>query len=211
MENATTFSHASTHGLNAVITRRLPKIACLTTEGHRDILDAGRAWRPPSALTDPHWRRPFGDAADPLVPRYLRRGIHERIMADGEVLLPLDEEQARRQLAVLRRCGVQGVAICLLNSYVNPVHERRLQELVREELGDIPCSISSDVSPLAKEYARASTTVIDVFMHLIYGEYTTKLKSGLADLGFKGELNYANCAAQLVAADVAMLRPFEIS
>ena len=69
------FNHASTMGLNAVLTRRLPKVAFLTTEGHRDLLDRGRVWRPLDGLTDPAWRRPFGDAAQPLVPRYLRRGV----------------------------------------------------------------------------------------------------------------------------------------
>ncbi len=210
VRDAVVFNHASTHGLNAVITRRLPKIAFLTTEGHRDILDAGRTWRPPADLTNPHWRRPFGDAAKPLVPRYLRRGIHERIMADGGVLLALDEAQARAQIAVLRKCNVEGVAICLLNAYVSRRHEERLREIVQEELGDIACSISSEVSPLAKEYARASTTVIDVFMKLIYGAYTGRLDAGLRELGFKGQLNYANCAAQLMASDAAMQRPFEI-
>jgi hypothetical protein len=65
---------------------------------------------------------------------------------------------------VLKRCNVEGVAICVLNSYVNPAHEQRLRELAREVLGDVPISISSDTSPLAKEYVRASTAVIDVFM-----------------------------------------------
>ena len=124
VEGQAVFNHASTMGLNAVITRDLPKIAFLTTEGHRDILDRGRIWRPPAMQTDPSWRRSFGDAARPLVPRYLRRGVAERLLADGSVHLPLDEEQARGQLAVLERCDVEGVAICLLNAYVNPVHER---------------------------------------------------------------------------------------
>lgn len=210
VREAEVFNHASTHGLNAVITRRLPKIAFLTTHGHRDILDAGRVWRPATALTNPHWRRSFGDAARPLVPRYLRRGIRERIKADGSVLFDLDDAQAREQLAVLRRCGVTGVAICLLNAYVNHSHEERLRKLVLEELGPVACSISSEVSPLAKEFARASSTVIDVFMKLIYGDYTRRLDAGLRERGFRGSLNYANCAAQLVPADVAMERPFQI-
>ncbi len=210
VEQAQAFNHASTHGLNAVITRRLPKIAFLTSMGHRDILDAGRTWRPVADLTNPHWRRQFGDAAMPLVPRYLRRGVIERITTEGEVLIPLDERQAREQIAVLRECGVAGVAICLLNSYVNRLHEERLSEIVREEMGDIPCSISSEVSPLAKEYDRASTTVIDVFMHLIYSDYTQRLDDGLRALGFGGKLNYANCAAQLLSSEVAMERPYQI-
>src|SRR5690242_14600593 len=144
---STVFNHASTHGLNAVITRRLPKIGFLTTEGHRDILDMGRVWRPAAAMLDPHWRRSFGDAARPLVPRYLRRGIRERIMASGQVLIELDEDHVRAELEVLRRCNVEGIAICLLHAYHQPVHELRVRELVAEVLGDIPCSVSSEVSP----------------------------------------------------------------
>ncbi|SFW79875.1 hydantoinase/oxoprolinase family protein [Amycolatopsis australiensis] len=210
VEDATVFNHASTHGLNAVITRRLPKIGFLATEGHRDILDMGRVWRPASAILDPRWRRSFGDAARPLVERYLRRGIRERITAGGGVLFELDEEQARAELEVLRRCDVSGVAICLLNAYVNPAHELRLRELVREVVGDVPCSVSSEVSPLAKEYARASTTVVDTFMKIIYADYTAKLEKGLADLGFTGRLNFADCAATLVPAGRAMEQPFRI-
>jgi N-methylhydantoinase A len=210
VEGARVFNHASTHGLNAVITRRLPKIGFITTEGHRDMLDMGRVWRPANAMLDPGWRRSFGDAARPLVPRYLRRGIAERILADGSVLFELDEDQAREQLEVLRRCEVSGVAICLLNAYVNPVHEVRLRELVREVLGDIACSISSEVSPLAKEYARASTTVIDGFMKIIYGDYTRRLDGGLRNIGFTGQLNFADCAATLVPAERAMEQPYRI-
>jgi N-methylhydantoinase A len=211
VEDSDVFNHASTAGLNAIITRRLPKVAFLTTEGHRDILDIGRTWRPLEAMTDPTWRRSFGDATAPLVPRYLRRGIQERMSAQGEEVIPLDEEQARAQLQVLKRCDVQGVAICLLNAYVDDRHERRLRELAFEELGeDVAVSISSEVSPLAKEYARASTTVVDVFMKIIYSSYARRLGSGLAELGFDGRLNFADCAAMLVASDYAMEAPFRI-
>ncbi|MET9262592.1 hydantoinase/oxoprolinase family protein [Amycolatopsis sp. NPDC004079] len=207
---APVFNHASTHGLNAVITRTVPKIGFLATEGHRDILDMGRVWRPAEAILDPGWRRSFGDAARPLVPRYLRRGIRERLTASGEVLFELDEAQARAELEVLRKCGVAGVAICLINAYVNPAHELRLRELVREVLGDVPCSLSSEVSPLAKEYARASTTMVDALMKLIYADYTARLEKGLAELGFTGQLNFADCAATLVPSHRAMEQPFRI-
>jgi len=207
---ATVFNHASTHGLNAIITRSLPKIGFLTTAGHRDIPDIGRSWRPVAALTDPSWRRSFGDAARPLVPRYLRRGITERIRADGAIHVALDEAQAREQLGVLRRCNVQGIAICLLNAYTNDAHEQRLRELVREELGDLPCSLSSEISPLAKEYARASTTLVDVFMKIIYDDYTHRLEAGLRELGFAGQLNFADCTANLIPAADAMEAPFRV-
>ncbi|MGB1884009.1 MAG: hydantoinase/oxoprolinase family protein [Gammaproteobacteria bacterium] len=210
VNGASVFNHASTHGLNAIITRSLPKIGFLTTEGHRDVPDIGRTWRPVAALTDPSWRRSFGDAAAPLVPRYLRRGIVERIKAGGDIFTPLDEAQARQQLAVLKKCNVLGVAICLLHAYTNNVHELRLRELVREVLGDIPCSVSSDISPLAKEYARGSTTLIDVFMKIIYEAYTTRLDDGLRALGFDGQLNFADCTANLIPAGDAMKAPYQV-
>jgi N-methylhydantoinase A len=208
--DAAVFNHASTHGLNAIITRTLPKIGFLTTEGHRDILDIGRSWRPVAAMTDPSWRRTFGDAARPLVPRYLRRGIVERIKANGDIFASLDEAQARQQLRLLKRCNVEGIAICLLNAYTQDTHELRLRELVREELGNIPCSVSSEISPLAKEYARASTTLVDVFMKIIYDTYTDRLDDGLRGLGFSGQLNYADCTANLIPARDAMEAPFRV-
>jgi len=211
VEGHPVFNHASTMGLNAVITRTLPKVGFLTTEGHRDMLDRGRVWRPPAAQTDTSWRRSFGDVSRPLVPRYLRRGVIERLLADGSVYLPLDEVQARSQLEVLKRCNVDGVAICLLNAYVNDAHERRLRELVTEILGEqVPVSISSETSPLAKEYARASTTVIDVFMKLIFTRYAHELDGELRSSGFTGKLNFADCAATLLPWAEALEKPFRI-
>jgi N-methylhydantoinase A len=211
VEGSAVFNHASTAGLNAVITRRLPKVAFLTTEGFRDILVKGRLWRPLDAQTDASWRRPFGDAARPLIPRYLRRGVAERILADGRVMRELDEDHARRQLNVLKRCQVQGVAICLLNSYVNRGHEERLRKLTLEVLGDdVPVSISAETSPLAKEYARASTTVIDVMMKLMFSGYAGELDEQLRELGFTGELNFADCAATLIPWRDALEQPFRI-
>lgn len=204
------FNHASTMGLNAVLERRLPKVAFLTTDGFRDVLDRGSVHRPLDAQTDPAWRRSFGDAGRPLVPRYLRRGIVERKMADGSTLFPLDEQQARRQLRVLRRCGVEGVAICLLNAYSDAEHEQRLRELVHEELGEVVVSLSAETSPLAREYERASTTVVDVIMKLLFASYTGRLHAGLGDLGFGGQLNFADCAANLLPWRQALEHPFRI-
>ena len=107
-DDRSVFNHASTVGLNAVITRNLPKIGFLTSYGHRDMLDFARSWRPLEALTDPGWRRPFGDARAPLVDRYLRRGVRERLTATGDVLIELDEDQARAELERLRGARSRG-------------------------------------------------------------------------------------------------------
>jgi N-methylhydantoinase A len=211
VHDAAVFNHASTKGLNAVLTRSLPKIGFLTTQGHRDMLDAGRCMRPMDNQTDARWHRPFGDAARPLVRRYLRRGIHERIQASGAVLIDLDEAQARAQLEILHRCGIQGLAICLINSFVNPAHEQRLLALCAEVFGaKFPVSASFQVGPRAKEYPRASTTVIDVMMKLIYEDYAQVLDSQLRAAGFHGKLNFADCTAALIPWREAVTAPHRI-
>ena len=204
------FNHASTKGLNAVLTRNLPKIAFLTTDGHRDILDGGRSWRPFDGQMNPGWRRPFGDVSRPLVPRYLRRGVKERVKASGEVMIPLDENNAREIFELYKRCNIEGLAICLINAYLNPEHEVRLKALAQEVLGDIPITISSEASPRAKEYSRAATTVIDVMMKHVYGDYAHELDAGLKEQGFKGELNFADCTASLVPWEQALVHPYRI-
>ena len=211
VQDAAVFNHASTKGLNAVLTRTLPKIGFVTTQGHRDMLDAGRCMRPMDNQTDARWHRPFGDAARPLVRRYLRRGVQERILASGEVLIRLDETQARAELELLKRCGIQGLAICLINSFVNPAHEQRLLELAAEVFGaDFAVSSSFQVGPRAKEYPRASTTVIDVMMKLIYGDYARVLDSQLQAAGFAGNLNFADCTAALIPWRDAVSAPHRI-
>jgi N-methylhydantoinase A len=203
-------NHASTHGLNAILTRNFPKVAFLATEGHRDILDFARGWKPMESLTDANWRRTCGDSGRPLVDRYLRRGISERITSSGEVLIPLDEGQARKEIEVLNKCHVKGVAVCLINAYVNGSHEQRLRDLVKEILGDIPVSISSEVSPLGKEYARSSTTVIDVIMKMVYGDYINRLDNGIKEADFRGDMNLVDSAAMLIPLDFAMEKPSRI-
>ncbi|HTB65244.1 MAG TPA: hydantoinase/oxoprolinase family protein [Steroidobacteraceae bacterium] len=211
VQDAAVFNHASTKGLNAVLTRTLPKVGFLTTQGHRDMLDAGRCMRPMDNQTDARWHRPFGDAARPLVRRYLRRGIHERILASGAVLLELDEAQARTELEILKRCGIEGLAICLINSFVNPAHEQRLLALTAEIFGaQFPVSASFQVGPRAKEYPRASTTVIDVMMKLIYADYAQVLDSQLRASGFQGKLNFADCTAALIPWREAVKAPHRI-
>jgi len=211
VSDAAIFNLASTAGLNAVLTRRLPKVGFLITEGHRDVLDRGSLVRPLEAITDPTWRRNFGDAGGrPIVPRYLRRGIEERLTAKGEVFIPLNEAQARQEIELLKRCNVKGVAICLLHAHRNDLHEQRLRELVREILGDIPVSISSETSALVREFHRASTTVMDVLMKDIYGDYTKRLQAGLDEVGFTGQFNYADCSANLLPSDYAMQRPYQL-
>ncbi len=210
VDQASVFNLASTAGLNAVITRKLPKIGVLVTEGERDVLDGGNAGRPVEFLTDPTWHRAFSDRARPLVPRYLRREVPELLDHHGAVYRPLDEDVVRKHLRVMKQCGVEGVAVSLTRSWMNPVHELRVLELIREELGDIECCISSEVSPLSRPYPRLVSTVVNTFMRLLYLTYTERLDRGLRELDFGGSFNYADCRAMLVPAAHAMDRPYRL-
>src|SRR5437762_2745594 len=117
--------HGTTLATNALIERKGARTALLTTGGFRDALEIGREGRYDmyDLLIDP---------PAPLVPRHLRREVDERLRPDGAVLRPLDETAARRVIAALVDEGVEAVAICLLHAYLNPVHERRLADLVRD-------------------------------------------------------------------------------
>ena len=180
----------------------LPKVAFLTTaRASATSSTAARIWRPLDGQTDPSWRRSFGDAARPLVPRYLRRGVAERLLADGSVL-----RRARRGPGARRARGAAALrrSRASRSACSTPTSTRRTSSgcasSSHEVLGDdVAVSISSETSPLAKEYARASTTVIDVFMKLIFTALRApSLDADLRELGFEGELNFADCAATLL-------------
>src|SRR6059036_3439040 len=149
--------HGTTLATNALIEKKGAKTALLTTEGFRDALEIGREGR--YDMYDL-----FIDPPPPLVPRHLRREVPERLLPDGSVLRPLDEAAARRVIAGLIDEGAEAVAICLLHAYLNPVHERRLAELVREAAPHVVVSCASDVVPEIREYERASTTSANVYV-----------------------------------------------
>ncbi len=143
--------------------------------------------RPYEFLTDASWRRDFGDTARPLVPRYLRRGIRERIDPEGGVLIPFDEEQARAELEVVRSLRGGGRRHLPAALVAEPGARAAPGRPGARRAGRHSPSRSprSDVSPLAREYPRASTTVIDLLMKLKYTEYTARLDADLRRVGLR--------------------------
>ena len=152
------FHYGTTLVTNIIVEEQDLLIGLLTTGGFRDVLEIGRAVRKPN-IYDIHWR-----PQRPLVPRALRRGVPERIDHKGRIVTPLDEATARTEMRALREKGVLAVAICLLNAYANPVHERRLAEIALEELPGVPVTLSSDVAREFREYERTSTTALNAFV-----------------------------------------------
>ena len=166
--------HASTVATNAILEGRGPATALLTTAGFRDVLEIGRL-RMPAAL-DFSWQKPA-----PLVPRWARIEITERISGRGAVLTPLAADDVAAAAERLRAEGVASLAICFLNSYLNPVHEQRAAEIVHATVGSaLSISCSVDVLREVREYERTSTTVVNAYVKPVIDAYLSRLAAVLA-------------------------------
>src|SRR5262249_4068581 len=161
--------------------RKGAKVALLTTEGHRDVLEMREGLKPNRYdLRSP--------PPEPLVPRELRFGVRERLKAGGEVLTPLDEASLGTAIAAIGTSGATSVAICFLHAYRNPAHEVAAAERLAREVPEVSISLSSDVLPQIKEYERVSTTVVNAYVRPIVRHYLKRLEQRLVEAGFKGSL-----------------------
>jgi len=173
--------HGTTRATNAVITGTTARTALLATKGHRDMLLLREGGR-----TDTfNWTRPY---PDPYVPRALTFEVPERLDAQGNILRPLDEEAVLRVIHDMKTGKVDAVAVCLLWSIVNPVHERRIGELLDEHLPGVPYTLSHVLNPVMREYRRTSSTAIDASLKPLMATYIGGLGKRLHDTGFRGRL-----------------------
>ena len=195
--------HGTTLVINAILERKGAATALITTLGFRDVLELGREIR--YAPYDV-----FAEFPEPLVPRPLRIEVNERVRADGTVLRPLDEEGARAAIEDLVAAGVESIAVCLINSFENPEHERRIQELIREIAPHADVSISYDVLPQIREYERTSTTVTNAYVKPLTGRYLSGLRSRLGSLGFDGRLFIMLSSGGITSVDTAAEYPVRI-
>jgi N-methylhydantoinase A len=173
--------HGTTVATNALLERKGAKVALLTTEGHRDVIEMREGLKPDRYdLRSP--------PPEPLVPRELRFGVRERLKANGEILIPLDQASLDEAIAAIRKSGATSVAVCFLHSYLNPVHELAAVERLTRALPGISVSRSSDVLPQIKEYERVSTTIVNAYVEPIVRGYLASLAQRLAEAGLKGSL-----------------------
>jgi len=173
--------HATTIGDNTLIEQKGAVTGLLTTAGFRDELELRRGYK--EDIWDVRLAPPAA-----IVPRRRRLGVPERLRFDGTVALPLDEATARVAIERLARQRVESVAIALLFSFVNPVHERRLAELVAEIMPGVPVSLSHEVMPKAPEFERTSTTVVNAYIGPRLTGYLDRLQGRLRTAGFAREL-----------------------
>jgi N-methylhydantoinase A len=192
--------HATTVATNAIIEGKVARSGFVTTEGFRDLLEIARQVRP--SLYDTHFEKP-----KPLVPRDRAVGVRERLGPAGEVLVPLDESSARAAAALLKREGVESVAVCLLHSYVNGDHERRIGAILAEELPGVPISLSAEVAPEFREYLRASTTVINAVIRPVVERYLEQIERRLVEAGIEAKLLVMQSSGGVFSSEAAAQRP----
>ncbi|MFZ4531541.1 MAG: hydantoinase/oxoprolinase family protein [Alsobacter sp.] len=195
--------HGTTVATNALLEGKGARVALITTEGFRDILEIRRLRMP--ALYDIRFRKP-----PTLVPRRLRLEVPERIDAAGRVERDLDMGAAARVVDDALAAGVETIAICLLNAYANSIHEDRLLELIRERDPDIPVSLSSVVCPEIKEYERTSTTVVNAYVQPPVRSYLRRLGQELERLDIRAPLRIMQSNGGMMRAEAAAERPFNI-
>src|SRR5213079_617962 len=143
----------------------------------------------------------------PLIPRRCIGEVSERILADGSVESPLDEADARRVVRELVARGVTTLAICLLHAYLNPLHERRLAEIVGEEAPEVRVTMSHEVSPTFREYERTSTTVVNAYVMTAVRAYLRGLAAALAERGYRGRLFVMQSSGGVATAEAMQRYP----
>ncbi|MCZ6557306.1 MAG: hydantoinase/oxoprolinase family protein [SAR324 cluster bacterium] len=192
--------HATTIATNALITGTFGRVGLITTEGFRDVLEIGYQIRP--RLYDIFQSKPT-----PLVSRRWSYGIPERLDARGQVLKPLDEHALRIAIGEMKAGGIEAVVICFLHSYINPVHEQRAAEIVREVFPDAYLSVSSEVCPEFREFPRASTAAVNAAVMPIVSRYVDDLQSRLTRLGSHAPFYIMQSTGGVMNADAARGKP----
>ena len=181
LHDVTLFSHGTTVATNALITRRLPPAAMICTEGYRDVIEIRRSNK------EDLWDT-YNDVAQPYIRRRDRLTVRERIDHGGKATTPLDEADAREKARILRKRGVDAVAVCFMNSFINPAHENRVKEILEEELPGVEITTSSETLPEIFEHERFSTTVVNAILSPVVGGYVARMNEALQKGGYKSDL-----------------------
>jgi N-methylhydantoinase A len=195
--------HGTTVASNAILEKKGARVGLITTKGFRDVLEI-RTLRMPK-LYDIGWMKP-----EPLVERYLRQVVDERIDATGHVERAMSPADAERAIDALLAEKVEAVAICLLNSFTNPVHELMLRDRLRARAPGLPLSVSYEVLPEIKEYERTSTTVINAYVMPIVATYLEALRQSLDAAGVPARVLLMQSNGGLTTDRAAMARPMNI-
>jgi N-methylhydantoinase A len=195
--------HGTTVASNAILELKGARTGLITTKGFRDVLEI-RTLRMPR-LYDLSWTKP-----PPLVERHLRVEVDERISAKGGIERPLAETDVVRAVKKLVDEGVEAIAVCLIHSYLNPVHEQLVKKVAAQMAPGLTLCISSEVLPEIKEYERTSTTVINAYVRPVVEKYLSTLTAELARIGVETPLLLMQSNGSLTTAKAAATTPMNI-
>ena len=195
--------HGTTVASNAILEHKGARVGLITTKGFRDVLEI-RTLRMPR-LYDLTWTKP-----QPLVERYLRKVVDERIDYRGNIERPLDRADAEQVVDALLAENVEAIAVCLINSFTNPAHELMLKEVAQRKAAHIPLSISFEVLPEIKEYERTSTTTINAYVMPIVATYLRALRAGLDAVSIPARLLLMQSNGGLTTDRAAVAKPMNI-
>ena len=195
--------HGTTLFTNALIERKGAKTALITTKGFRDAIEIGREHR--YDMYDLYMQRP-----KPIAPRHLRFEVIERIRVDGTVHTPLDETSLQTAFDAFEEHGIEAVAVSLLHAYANPIHERRIGEIVNNLRPDLVVTLSSELVPEIREYERSSTALANVYVQPTAKRYLSRLKSRLAESGHRGDLFVMQSNGGICDVDTASHFPIRL-
>jgi N-methylhydantoinase A len=190
------FSHGTTVATNALITRSFPRAAMITTKGFRDVLEIRRGTK--QDLWDA-----YKDVAPPYIRRRDRFEVTERVDYAGKELESVDEGEVRRLAHLIRRRGIETVAVCLVNAHVNLEHEERVKAILEVELPGVAISTSSEVLPEIFEHERFSTTVANAVLAPLVGNYARRLAERMREGGYEGDVLLLHSGGGVMTADVA--------
>ena len=208
MESCGLLVHGTTTGTNAIVERRGASMGLLATRGHDDAMfimkGQGRtAGLSPDEALDVHSTcRP-----EPLVPRAMVRPITERVDVDGDVIVPLDEDEVRDAVHDLVAAGARALTISFLWSTMNPAHEQRAREIAAEVAPDLFISCSSDLSSRSGEFERTTTAVMNSYIGPLMLEYVDRIQDGAERRGFDGSVQFAQCAGGAITSAEARHAP----
>ena len=198
------FSHGTTVATNALITRRFPKAAMVTTKGFRDVIEIR------DGTKDDLWDA-YSDVSEPYIRRRDRFEVPERIDFSGNVVTPLDEDAARDLGRLLRKREVDTIAVCFINSYANPTHELRMREILAEELPEASISTSAEILPEIFELGRFNTTVANAVLGPLVSGYVENLDRSLTADGYTGELLLLHSGGGSMTSEVVKRFPVRLA
>lgn len=188
------FIHGTTIALNTLLQRNGAKTGLITTKGFRDTLEIMRTNRPD--MYNLQQIKP-----EPLVPRFLRREVSERIDAKGNVIEELDEQMLIREVEELIKLGVTSIAVCYINSYINPVHEKITKKIIQSSFPQLSITISSEIIQEWREFERTSTTVINAYCKPVIQKYATHLSESLKQKGLSAPIQYMQSNGGLMSSE----------